>query len=580
MWGSLLRSVTPGFGSVTLRFAMLWTALCSGAAIAIAQISPGELSSAHAGLEGLSKCTSCHSLGKTISSQKCLTCHTELASRISARKGLHARYAGKECVECHKEHHGRDFSIVHFDKSSFDHSQTGYGLEGKHARVDCEKCHSSGHITAADIKSNAALLKSRTSMGLSSDCLSCHPDTHRGQLSHDCLQCHVMDGWKPAAKFNHDRAKFPLTGKHARVECGKCHKPAAGEGSPIQFVRIAFSTCSSCHGDPHAGHFTKPCESCHTTAGWAEGIARGFDHSMTRYPLRGRHAVVPCEKCHAGGSIPAPPTGQTRFHIAKFSLCTDCHADPHRGQFTANSRTPSCTSCHTESGWKEGKASSFDHATTRFPLRGKHASLSCNRCHGKQETFAGTAGRVDVRRFERCADCHRDPHRGQFARRTDGGACESCHTESGFKPSVFSTQQHDKTRFPLKGAHEAIPCVSCHRPEGRGDTTSVVFVRPGEIRCADCHQDIHRDRFEGVKTSECSGCHATDQWATMVYAHDRTSFPLTGKHVGLSCASCHVIRGTPQDSPAHWRYRGTPSRCVDCHPQGSPGETNTRGGKR
>ena len=36
-----------------------------------------------------------------------------------------------------------------------------------------------------------------------------------------------------------------------------------------------------------------------------------------------------------------------------------------------------------------------------------------------------SAGMVDVRRFSRCADCHPDPHHGQFARRVDGGACRN-----------------------------------------------------------------------------------------------------------------------------------------------------------
>lgn len=37
--------------------------------------------------------------------------------------------------------------------------------------------------------------------------------------------------------------------------------------------------------------------------------------------------------------------------------------------------------------------------------------------------------------------------------------------------------------------------------------------------------------------------------------HNRTSFPLDGRHRDLACESCH-----PQGS-----YRGTPTRCFDCH---------------
>ena len=568
---------TRGSGNVAARIIILCVLIIARSGMVHAQISPGELSAAHAQLEGIAKCTSCHSLGKAVSSTNCLNCHKEVASRIGARKGLHATYVGRECVECHKEHHGRDFSIVHFDPGKFDHRQTGYVLEGKHAGLLCEKCHTAAHITAADIKGNATLMRSKTYLGLATDCLSCHADEHRGQLSRDCVRCHSMAGWKPATRFDHARARFALTGKHVTVECGKCHKPMKGPGTPVQFAHLEFARCSSCHGDPHNGRFIKPCESCHTTAGWREGAARSFDHALTRFALRGKHATVRCEQCHGSANVRPAAGTQSGFHIAKFSQCDDCHKDPHRGQFTTDPKTPTCASCHTETGWKLGKAASFDHSSTRFPLRGKHAAVTCDRCHGNQETLPrpARAGRVDVKKFAHCADCHPDPHRGQFERRPDRGACEPCHTENAFSPSLFTALEHEKSRFPLTGAHRAIACVSCHKPPARGDTAATVFVHAGEVRCTECHEDIHRKKFEGTQTSDCTGCHSTDRWRIMVFAHDRTRFPLTGKHVGLSCASCHTDRRQPADTAlVHWKFRDTPSRCVDCHPQDTTGRNN------
>jgi hypothetical protein len=46
--------------------------------VAVCQISPGELSAAHASLEGIGNCTACHTLGKTIDDNRCLGCHEEL----------------------------------------------------------------------------------------------------------------------------------------------------------------------------------------------------------------------------------------------------------------------------------------------------------------------------------------------------------------------------------------------------------------------------------------------------------------------------------------------------------------------
>ena len=56
----------------------------------LAQFSPGKLSTAHADLEGISNCTKCHDIGNKISEQKCLDCHKEIQTLISADRGYHA----------------------------------------------------------------------------------------------------------------------------------------------------------------------------------------------------------------------------------------------------------------------------------------------------------------------------------------------------------------------------------------------------------------------------------------------------------------------------------------------------------
>ena len=47
-----------------------------------AQLSPGDLTTAHSHLDGISNCTQCHVLGNKVSSEKCLVCHTEIKERI------------------------------------------------------------------------------------------------------------------------------------------------------------------------------------------------------------------------------------------------------------------------------------------------------------------------------------------------------------------------------------------------------------------------------------------------------------------------------------------------------------------
>ncbi len=93
-----------------------------------AQISPGDLTSAHAKYEGMSNCTLCHDLGKKVSNTKCLDCHKEIKTLITQKKGYHSSTEVKsnDCFKCHSEHHGRKFEMVRFDEKKFKHD---YGLQ-------------------------------------------------------------------------------------------------------------------------------------------------------------------------------------------------------------------------------------------------------------------------------------------------------------------------------------------------------------------------------------------------------------------------------------------------------------------
>jgi len=559
---------------VARRLAFLACTLAVPAAV-LAQISPGELSAAHASLEGMENCTKCHSLGKTVANDNCLACHTELRTRISGKTGFHAGLADRQCVECHKEHHGRTFAIVHFDTRSFDHTQTGFNLEGKHQGQACEKCHVREKIQARDVLQNKTLLASRTYLGLSRECRACHADVHKAQLGNQCQQCHTPEAWKPAGKFVHDRAKFRLAGKHLQVQCGACHRAMADDHTTIQFVGLEFSRCTSCHADPHRGKFQKPCESCHSTSGWKEGSVRNFDHATTRFPLIGLHVSLRCEACHVPTRSGAGGKVVQSFEIKKFKKCADCHADAHRGEFAGRSDGGACESCHNERGFTPA---GFAHASTRYPLVGKHASTECRKCHGATKTDV-KGGRIPpdlrIQKFQRCADCHEDAHGGQYARRGDKGACESCHAVEGFMPTLYSVREHAQTRFVLTGGHAAVPCAKCHPTDAVKAKSTRRFVWDQAQQCASCHKDVHGGQFAGARYAGCESCHTPGGWKEAVFAHEKTDFPLTGKHTGVACAACHTQTMTAGRQTIR-RFAGTPTRCIDCHPQGDTLAVGTR----
>ncbi|MFZ0473564.1 MAG: hypothetical protein WAL94_13195, partial [Bacteroidales bacterium] len=155
-----------------------------------AQLSPGALSNSHSSLEGMSNCTQCHVLGNKVSDAKCLVCHTEIQSRITAGKGYHSSSEVKEnsCFTCHSEHNGKDAKLIWFNAENFNHSLTGYTLSGAHAAKECPDCHNSRYISGQKLKS-----KKNTWLGLDDKCLSCHADYHQQTLPVSCLDCHNTD---------------------------------------------------------------------------------------------------------------------------------------------------------------------------------------------------------------------------------------------------------------------------------------------------------------------------------------------------------------------------------------------------
>lgn len=526
---------------------------------AAAQISPGDLSSSHTQLEGMSNCTQCHTLGKTISSERCLACHTEIRSRLDARTGLHGRNKYEQCIDCHKEHHGRDFSMRKIDTKSFDHSLTGYMLRGKHVNLDCSKCHEEEKIRKSDIGQKTKEFKAHTYLGLLPDCSACHRDIHVGQFPPRCEQCHTVDGWKPAANFSHANTAYKLTGKHETLVCVGCHKKTLEKGTVVQYVHLEFAACSSCHSDPHRGKFNQSCQSCHTTAGWNEGEAKRFNHSLTQFPLRGKHASVKCEGCHAdAGKKWKKSTGA--FSIAKFKFCGDCHTDAHAEQFAQRKDGGRCESCHSEESFIPSTYSVNDHARSRFELKGAHIATMCTACH-----TSGTVEAKSSRLFRwkdelRCLTCHKDPHQGQFNSEPPK-ICEACHTTIAWNSLLFT---HEATKLPLRGKHVSIPCTKCHTTTDAGTVSERIQYRALTIVCGGCHKDEHEGQFGSAGLTDCARCHTAASWKIENFNHTLlTRYELTGKHAVVPCGKCHTQ--TTINGRTIARYKPLGTSCVDCH---------------
>lgn len=472
-------------------------------------LSPGPLAQAHAHLDGVTTCTSCHAPLQGIVPSRCLACHERVQGQITSKQGFHANKA-TACESCHADHRGLDFDMVKLEEDAFDHGETSFPLTGAHDDVDCAACH-----TEKDDWT-----------GLLTACGACHDDVHGAPAStrdllEGCDACHTTKDWMvksiPTRVFDHTNAAqvdYVLEGAHLQVACRDCHAEAV-------FLPTQHERCADCHSDPHRTKFGKPCESCHT--GPTSWRVPAFDHRVTAFQLEGQHAEVACRSCHQGRATRPVP----------HEVCADCHQDPHRAQFVPQP----CSDCHTVQ-IPAFAIPTFDHAKTDFPLRGKHVEQTCAACHG-----AGTEAQYRPLPHADCKDCHADQHGGQF----EPTPCLVCHVETGWAVQDFD---HDRTAFPLTGDHQQVECASCHL-EGR-------YAGLPFASCGDCHTETAHG--PGLTTA-CTACHATTGFKTVAFDHDQTGWALTQPHTRAACADCHVQITD---------FKGTDTRCNSCHQDDRP----------
>ncbi len=519
-----------------------------------AQISPGRLSRPHARLEGSSHCLECHDPRQGVSAPKCLACHQPLQRRIAAGKGLHARPEYRDCKTCHVEHQGTEYQLVWWGKqgqAAFDHAQTGYPLAGRHLRLSCGECH-----------------KQRSFLGSPVDCAGCHKDVHQGEFQgRSCSSCHSQVAWEPAPGFDHAKTSWPLSGRHLAVACERCHataRPAAAVAAAERVFRaVAGRDCASCHRDVHQGRFGSSCSRRHLTYDW-RGVQMAaldrnrFDHDKTSYPLRGRHVSLACASCH----LPGKPLR------LEHSRCTDCHRDAHRGELTRRADQGRCESCHDVNGFRPARFGVEEHARTAYPLLGAHLAVACDACHQRPRdvTAARTASTRPAPRLRfattRCADCHRDPHRGELARFMAKGGCQACHRVESWRQVSFD---HAQTRFVLDGAHVRARCDGCHRRADAGGAAPDLHLAGVPQACAACHRDPHAGQFiSGNVAISCERCHGTDSFQASRFDHARDSrYKLDGAHARLACSACH--RSETREGRTFVRYKPLPTTCRGCH---------------
>jgi len=508
-----------------------------------AQISPGKLSLAHANLEGITNCTKCHVIGEKETTSKCLECHVEINSLIKQNKGYHAstEVKDKRCAECHGEHYGREFQLVIMDTTSFNHDLTAYSLVGKHNKIKCSDCHNENLI-----KDKLSQKKSQTYLGLGTDCLSCHTDTHQSTLSTNCLNCHNQDAFKPATLFDHNNSAYKLQGKHQEVSCEKCHKIELKNGDKFQqFKGVAYQNCTNCHQDTHENRFGNDCLKCHNYFSFksTSNTLNNFNHNQTKYPLKGAHQNVDCKECH-----------KTNYTASlKYGKCTDCHSDYHEGQLLKPGLKMDCSDCHSVNNFTSTNFTIEKHNTTKFQLEGAHLAVPCFLCHKTTEKW-------NFRNLgNTCSDCHKNIHDTYFDKKyMPDNDCKICHSVDIWSDIKFD---HAKTEYNLEGKHKEASCRDCHFKESVEGKQQQ--FRWEENTCTNCHLDQHYGQFDNNGNTTCSDCHTFENWQPSLFDHNQTRFKLDGEHRDVSCIKCHPLVVEPNYS--YHIYKLTDISCASCH---------------
>ena len=270
------------------------------------------------------KCATCHdeqlAWGKRPPHARCDDCHQD------AHAGT-ARLAGAvvDCDACHSERWFRPstYTVAR-------HEEAPWKLEGKHVRVDCEKCH----VRAEGADAERRFGKARVDLRPAAErCTDCHADAHAGQLAKspskgDCTVCHGLDGFRPAryGVAEHAKLEFPLLGRHADVECKACHGPERPGLPPMPAAAVVgpagvdlhpgFARCADCHRDPHEGRFSpggaravdSDCLACHDHRSFRRTPYDVAAHAKSRFPLEGAHVAVACLDCHRELEEPRGPS--------------------------------------------------------------------------------------------------------------------------------------------------------------------------------------------------------------------------------------------------------------------------------
>lgn len=293
----------------------------------------------------------------------------------------------------------------------------------------------------------------------------------------------------------------------------------------------------------------------------AQGHAHleGLDNCAKCHSSKVRSSADPmlCRDCHEAIDIRMKNGTGLHGRGEEFNKCGKCHPD-HLG------RKFDLVTWKTVGGTQE----EFDHEKTGYKLEGAHLKVKCADCH-KPKFIKDTLilkGDIEFQKGTflglgtKCLTCHKDVHGKMFRKKKQ---CLDCHNAEKWKPAKGFDHNED-TRYPLRGEHLGVECSKCH---AQGMTWELPAkkrrIKRDIDQCITCHKDVHKGKFG----RDCAKCHQEEGFKkikTQGFDHNKTRFPLAGKHADVSCNQCHKNG----NSWVLTRFQ----KCIDCHDNFHKGE--------
>lgn len=222
------------------------------------------------------QCIDCHYDGYSGTQHKCEFCHIDAYNSTTAPSHSSAIYVPTDCAFCHDangwspsvyDHYPEPANcnichlsdllaanisvpnhqelpitciICHTTSSwqnlDFDHTITGFAIEGIHQTLDCSACHETGFSNTDN------------------NCMDCHADDYNQTTSpdhisagfdpDDCHLCHNALGWIPA-EFDHSLTNQACSACHSFTD-GWDPQPLIDHASAVK-LGSAINNCTLCH---------------------------------------------------------------------------------------------------------------------------------------------------------------------------------------------------------------------------------------------------------------------------------------------------------------------------------------------